>query len=628
VRHKAFAIACFSALMGILVAGALGYYLWHQHNWVPSVDLTHVQSLLVSIVQTQAGILAIALSFSLLYVQISVDAYSLRAAGLLVRQSTFKRMTGYYVLSLVLNGMLALFVGSEPEFLPLLAGAIGAALFVCGLTVLVAYIADMADCITPEAIIREVRRHLHHERIKGEALERAFAGEAPKHWGEDLEDFSITMILTSQAHVSDDLQVLIDIGKRMVSRPDHLAVGAVINGIVDLQHGDLLPQPLPLGSTAEERAARIREGRIARLAVLVYLADALVGIWMTAIRFQDQGTARRLVSAMGELLGHDVLLNFVARTNVLRAAVYELMFRDTSKLEWSYVRRRVIHLLTDRLYGIVNYHWKEPHPNAWGVYELLERIGYDLLREESLDEFGELEVFKGICEFGRYSAAVGDGAMVSEIGFYLKERASRQALNFQDMARLVERMGSSWVRGSPLVKYRDKPFWFLLTQGVVPVVVAYNEQRSGEPGSLPSGANYHYLDALEGIAVACIDSERWYCLEETLEQMNRLVREPEFTPGYAAFCLGEVLKSAVERAESKAIGIWAEAVASRFPGLYFHAKSERARTELERASSSLLGAVDKARASKAVASDPELEGKLTELAERLEQVHAEHRSGK
>lgn len=99
--------------------------LWWYYYWTPDISSQDVQSFLLTLVQTLAGILAIAVSFSLLYVQISVDSYSLRASSLLVQQIEFKALIRNYVLLLLFLSFMSLFVTDHPQWLPPLFGGLG-----------------------------------------------------------------------------------------------------------------------------------------------------------------------------------------------------------------------------------------------------------------------------------------------------------------------------------------------------------------------------------------------------------------------------------------------------------------------------------------------------------------------
>lgn len=635
MKRKVSAIVWWASLVGILVASLLGYWLRERFDWLPNVEAQVVRSLLVGMIQTHVGIWAIAVSFSLLYVQISADVYSPGVARLLVRHRAFRRMTRDYVLILVLDSMMALFVTPKPEFLPLLAGTIGVTAFIYGLAVMVTYIGEVVHYITPDTIIGELRGQISYERIQEEALEKTLSRQGPSGWESQWEGPTIRMPtkVAAQSRVGDEVRILIDIAKRMVRRSDHVAVKAAIDGIVGLKYGNKrLPRPSRLGpnATREEIAAEIEEKELTMGAVLAYLAGALMEVWTTAIQSRDRQTAGMLISAMGKILPSDILYNFVARTNVLQVAIYDQMFQDTGRLDWLDLRLRVIRLLTARL-GSISHDNPMKNPNAWSVYSLLERMGRDLLGEERYDFSGELEIFKGFSILGQYGAAVGDDAIVGEVLRYLPDRAQRGCsetwrrqtyMAEGPMAELVQKMGSRWIRGTRLRKdhVSGKPFLFLLDQGTEQVVVAYNQAIDAASEPYPSHANFRYLDALEEIAIACIEAEQWHWFDATLRRMNRLVMDPKLTPDYAAACFAEVLEAAVKMAEPRAIEVWVGAM-SQFLDRNSDVKSEYGFARV-------LSQARKAQDSGVVAPGSELEARLTSLIERLAKTQAEREGGK
>jgi len=577
VKRKISDLVWRTFLRSVLFAIVLGILLWVRFNWLPNVQVDTVRSLLVSIVQSQASIWAIAVSFSLLYVQISVDAYSLRAARLLVQNTAFVQMTRDYVLSLSINSLMALFVTPQPSLLPLLFGVVGVMLFINGLAVMVKYISYVVHYVTPDAIIHELRARINTEQIQQEALEITLEKQVGGRWVTDPGQITVRMPteVEAQSPASEELRILIDLAKRMVRRWDHIAVKAAIDAIVGSAGYWRQYMPLLPNATAEEienkQAADLAAG-----AVLAYLAGALMEIWTTAIQSEDPITAAMIVTAMRKVLGSNVLDDFVACTNVLEGTVYDRMFEDTNRLGWMDVRRRVISLLTGRLsrssYEELASGPVKEHRNASEVLYLLTRMGRVLLEVDKSDLAdasveSEWDIFRAISVLGVYGAAVGNPSMVSGVSSYLCDLAECyrakpwwHSIGYKQsqMPKLVGEMGRLWVRSDPETGRVDRTFRELL-EGAEQVVAAFNERWKESPFSSP--ANSCYLDALEWIARACVSAEQWPRLQATLSCINRLVTGGDDLPSYATFGFERIIREAIRLAKHGAIDLWAKAVA-------------------------------------------------------------------
>jgi hypothetical protein len=215
----------FQASIGLFAGVALicliGWFLWLYFRWEPSVDLSAIQPFLIGVIQIQAGILAIAISFSLLYLQVSVEAYSLRASKLLVTHKSFQRMIRDYLFILVINCSLAIFAIGQPWFIPILAAILGAGLFIASLFVLIKFIRDVAEFITPETMIQEIFRRYPIQKIHAEGFDKLLPKDLYKVTDpKKLEEMRITIPSISGApdQFGDGMNMLIDISRRMIGQ--------------------------------------------------------------------------------------------------------------------------------------------------------------------------------------------------------------------------------------------------------------------------------------------------------------------------------------------------------------------------------------------------------------------------
>lgn len=615
-----------SILRGIVIACVCGFCLWYGYYWWPDIQIDVVRSLVVGIIQTQAGVWAIAVSFSLLYVQISVEAYSLRAAHLLLEHKAFQRMTGYYVMSLVLNGLMALLVTEQPRFLPAAVGLAAVALFVYGMAVLVTYITSVVNYITPETIIETLRQRMDREQIEKAALKTTISKDVVG---------SVTIRVPTRpigpSSVGEDhMRVLVDIAKRMASRSDHVAVKAAIDGIVNLNPTDSLAMSLEewyerqamYENTEEEIAGKqdkLREkalkAELTEAAMLAYRSAALMEIWTAGTQSRDQVTAGLVVDAVSGILGSDILRNSVGHTNVLRAVVSNQMFEDTSHHRWFDLREQVIHLLTDGLERIKHGDPSVRNRNVSSVTALIAEMGRRLLDDEDRADPAELAIFRAIRVLGRYGAKSGDEHIVQTVCRYLHRRAVnvrfpswRGAVHqSREMADLVQEMGCLWVDRKPVERHVDRTFYELINRASVEIVRAFNEVE--DPRSYPSGANYNYLDALSVLAQACIAAEQWARAEFALRQMNELVTDSEETPRYAAACLMRLLPASIGDVPADAIGLWVGAV--------HRLLDKNGGTAAEYARGHWVEQARQARDTTAVSSSPRIEASVDDLIERL-----------
>lgn len=611
-RKNLLHIILLALFVGVLAVELAVYWLWSYYKWMPDIQASSVQFLLIGIIQTQAGILAIAVSFSLLYVQISVEAYSLRAAQLLIYFSSFQRIVAYYVSALVINSLLALFITPNPAFLPWFAGMIGVTLFVYGLVVLVIYIADVAYYITPEAIVQALRKQIDPEHVRQEALKLSLQ----KSWKEKEKQgqeilISMPIGIAEQSRIGDELRVMIDVAKRMVRQSDHVAVKAVIDGIVCIQESYCIPEPVSLDRKIA--VDQLRRAELANGALLAYLSGILMEIWSAAIQSIDMVTANMLVRAMDKLLKYGALDNSVACTNVLQVAVHDQMFQDTTRLGWLELRQRVICLITDKLSDIAHKDYRGKHPNAWKVFELLEGMGRTLLKEDRKDV--SQIVFRGIAIFGEYGATTGEDAIIDNVGRFLRDLAQQGHVAPRSMADLVSKMGVCWVQGASLGEFRSKPFWYLLKEGVQQAVYLYNQTMAQSHDSYYVPANSSYLDALEEIAKTCVEAQRWDELKYTLEITNSLITDQEHTPSYAAFCLSNVLDVVAKIPQSPGVDVCIGAI-NEFLDRIVATKSKC--DDITRLLSTLQRMLNSE-----ILTDSKLKTKLVRLVERVKQVEFE-----
>lgn len=351
-------------LQGLVLALPLGLASWWLYRWELSISPDAVQSMLFTFIQTTGGILAIAVSFSLLYVQVSVGSYSLRAAGLLIRQKPFQQLIRDYVFALGLFTSLSLIADPMAALMPALPAALGIFAFGYSLFGLVKYIESMVTFMKPEATI--------HSLLEDSGFEYTYANAVDLLKGQSWRDEASGRIIHETIHVPTSVlefsqygsihRILIDFARRMIDQSDHVAVKAVINAIKGAQRWPgggfaligILPvteEKLTSAFSATQIEGSLLDAKIVEGAVIAYLSGALAEIWTYAFNAGDTIAAAYVMSVFKHLIRNDfgaaILRQGLFHTDFLESVLTNLVVAKAMGAEWRDLRHEALRILVE-----------------------------------------------------------------------------------------------------------------------------------------------------------------------------------------------------------------------------------------------------------------------------------------
>lgn len=536
--------AKFAIFSGVIVATVIFacVLLWQIGIWPPfgsqvvsaflayRIEPENIRAILLTLIQTQAGILAIAVSFSLLFVQVSVEAYSLRASRLLIQHPPFIELVKVYIFSLVVLSLLILSLQEDIQPLPLFFGIAGFCLFFYGLYFLVIYIADVTHFITPEAIVNFLSQKFTRAKIEQEAQklidrrkrenESYRARNVAEMQDVDLYNQSrnhrfgidsysgliqVPMGITVRSNVDEDFRVLIDFTKRMIISGDHVAVKAGIDRIPSFQIGYSYWHLTDLGE--EQKLAEYQRIHELEAAQIAFLCGALMELWTTAFRIKDILVADLLIREISSLVGNQILEQRVLNSNLLEVVVRDKLFFDATNLEWFQLRNQIIKIITENLGVIDQSNYQYRHHGAQRVVNILINMAVFVFDEEQFSQSADYHLFKGISMIARYGATAGEGGVIGDVSRYLGRRANKlkqvdkDELSFthrNEMVELIRDMRSRLIEKATEGKFDFKDLWYISSYSVPNLESQYDDLK---PWTLE--------DDLIDVAMECINRGKW-----------------------------------------------------------------------------------------------------------------------
>jgi hypothetical protein len=589
---------------GIAVVIFLFYLFWHYLGWTPSfaMDQAFAQSLVVGIIQIQAGILAIAISFSILYLQVSVEAYSLRASRLLMRHRAFRQMVRDYVFLLSINGLLALFVTDIPPYFPLIIGLVAIGLLLGGIIALLRYIGSIAIFITPEELVKEISRDFTAEVIYKEAMQELYPKDINSYTKLfELQTRMITFPTLDQ--LGDGIKLFVDIARKMIVQGDHMVLRFIVARISGL--GRYFRNVLPplrdvyvhfdesSGSVVIEEDTPSQEERqkeelsqerqiLQNSVYLSYILGGLLHIWDIAVRGNDKASAQTVVTEMGKLLEGQFLYAVVHRTDVLNSAVFNILIRETSKPTWIDMRPSVINMVSNGLdlpsktdLEFRNYHVSsrmDENIYARKVYTFFENVLYFLSKESPRDSQSIGTAFDGMEKIVIYGASSGS-AMIGDFSWFLGSCLDiLTEINTRWLCGVLEQVGVCWLQAaSDGVEVYVKGYPTLFTYGIDRFIAGRFAQLKEEQSTETiESFMIPFYDMLEKLSIECVKRKQYESLELTLDAMydHNLVVFALPDPWYPIACITKSLETAAKEYDKEAVEVWLNVSKSSINILY------------------------------------------------------------
>ena len=517
--------------------------LWWYYYWTPDISSQDVQSFLLTLVQTLAGILAIAVSFSLLYVQISVDSYSLRASSLLVQQIEFKALIRNYVLLLLFLSFMSLFVTDHPQWLPPLFGGLGVISLFSALFSLTRYVEAIANFITPESIINHIVEQIDRDSIRRHAFQ-ILAGNSYRdfHTGKIVyESIRILRFPFNLMHYHDTQRLLVDITRRMIRNSDHIVTRLTMNALMGervfysqskkqlIYSSELLYFNIEDVFTEREI---LRDGITKELldsAIIAYHAGMLTEIWSIALIANDQISASQVLTSFGCLIHeYDPRIGFrreVFSTDIFDAnwgyngIIIDVFFKDSSHPGWKPLRQQLIDILLLPLGVNKKYdeHWPEitegfPILEQLGpLFSLLWEIDRFLLKEDDPDLVLERSVSRGMIQISQLAMKVHKENLLLDTYHWISERhhlgnspAWHKVFHFrsgEEIAKLLEEITLHWFEGIVEGIYSWSGSFHL--EGAIASYFEISQQVAKNEVAV---ADTEYANALTNILIASLDA--------------------------------------------------------------------------------------------------------------------------
>ena len=539
----------------------------------------------MGIIQLQAVLLAVTVSFSLLYLQISAQAYSRQATRLLITQPAFIRMIGDFVFVLVVNSLLALMVSPQPVFFPALAGVFGILLFLYSLVRLADYMRAIAEFITPEAIARETLRTYTPGRLEREAVEQLLpVGAEDAQALEEIGRMEICVPTTGAAfQFGEKMELLIEMGSKMVVQANYTGLQRVLMAVV----GDLgLQKWLSAAAGASRPNQRLSLARASRDlpagaarqpeswqetlrsgARLAYLAGGLNQIWMMCVAKQDPLAAALILSAYNDLLKDQLLAPPLYQTDLLQRVVRDVLLVDTAQPGWQQMQPQVLALISQNLNlsssedleagreGMEDQALlQNPLPFIRLLYARLEEMTQRLLDQPNRSERAFQEVFSALDKTVLYGARVGE-AYVSDFAVFASRSLSEiTEISARQMAELVGQACKLGVRTAAGSANDDRRFEYLLEFGVRRYVSLHWRTLKDAGRDWQIGNVFiPFQDALKAIAIECLHRQNWKYFSQTLGTLVALENENQAYLFHAMACLRAILACSVQRSQGEAI---------------------------------------------------------------------------
>lgn len=568
--------------------------------------INDVLSLHIGILQTVATILAIAGSISLLYIQVSVESYSLRASPLLLKEPYFHRLITRYFLVLLALGILALSTRTVPAWMPAMSGALGLLLLIIAIADLFIFLERIVEIVSPEEIINSTRREfLGWQQLRKEAAEKLL----PYDWEEAYSrDYRPTVKMPASidgwSMFEGPARVLIDVITRMILSGDQQAAKKGIEEIANYSGDDLV---FPLLETPRE-LARYKEA-----AVLAYRSGMLAEIWSVAVRQEDEQSGIMIINAASDLIEGSVLRGSITETDVLKSMFFETLFMGAIDSAWWDARRKVVDFivsdceseverLTRRgylrrqgairhdIFDLCEYEGTTletediPHSmidagistsgpidlHGHGTHQALDLFDTNLghLREILLDGICVVilsdegrrtrqdanlfwRAFMGVTALAKLGVAERNGALLTDISWSIARRISevqhndfwsKEVLSRSAIGELIGCIGTNLIGGISANAPHYKSKYYN------PVLRAINEYwilSSDREYSDTITSDTAFISSIGSLGRECIQAEMWYELEKTIQYIPLLSKEQKSPYDLHSITAGHVVDTLI-----------------------------------------------------------------------------------
>ncbi len=515
---------------------------------------------------------------------------------------------------LVINSVLAIFATKEPWFIPVLAALIGIGLFLSSIFVLLTYIRDIADFITPESMIDEIFNKFPIQTLRAEAREKLL----PKsiHDVTDFEKLAKIRIVTPSIsgipeQFGDGMRILIDISRRMIQQADHSVVQKILDRLTNYSYNymdsyqSLFYDTRDLGANepdnnhnyefdedfvrneltaygveadpvptlhlsfdddkVEQKITEINELRknLDEAAFLAYIAGGLLQIWSACVWSDNKLTALGVINAYKRLFDGKIFEDEIYLTDLLKTVFTQKIFTDTSRPGWQQLRPAVIDIFSDnydfdyrkKRYPVGGIEFRKATANFYDFYhELLKK----LVAENPVDTVSLQIVMEGIDRLMVYAASVGSatiGDFSFMLWFYLPKRVE---IDHRSIANTIQRVGKLWTTAAKSKDVYSKAYSKLMSG----LRSFFNQRlmalKDLESEELLSGYANPFLDSLEFVTVECVKTNQPRILAETLTEMYQIGFYLFPEPWYAIACIDVCLGEAVKKKNITLVTTWLE----------------------------------------------------------------------
>lgn len=575
-----------SAVQGLFWASLVicaGFWaLWYYFpTWQPAVSAAAAQSFLIGIVQVQAGIFAIAASFSVLYLQVSLEAYSLRASDLFLKNEDFPILVRDFIFTLVINSALALWVSDVPEFFPILFSLSGSSFFVASLVILLRYTRQVAESVSPEKIVAEMLTDAPYSKLSAESTE--FLTPPPGNLYKPDLKIEVPGLFGASTQLGPSMKMLVDIARRMIDQFDHAVLNQILNGIT-AQNSQFSfrtpPEPVtendilvyrrnthpeyrrsPLTNEQIQENIRAEKKTLREAAYLAYLIGAFLQMLPAAIRANNKPAAKIILAAIGKVLNGRLFTDSFHKTNILNTVLRDHLLSNLELEGWLDLKLDAIKMVFDCLQLKPFYQPNDFSPGA-SAYDGNDpdRIDHGhalfaffdgLFDKNKMDtELGKkigLLCFDGIHAVTAYEASKGS-PMIGDFALVLGNLGSQPAIHHQTIARSLESIGRWWAVAGSQGKVYTSAYSTLLRQGILEFIRGRIHYLGQTDSQLTMNSLINpFLDSLENIGRECDRYWQSETLEETLQLIYELGKYLLPDPDHAYFCAINILKHPVDR---------------------------------------------------------------------------------
>jgi len=322
-------------------------------NWiiiVSRIDCEDTQGLIIGVIQTLVGALSIAISFSLLFIQVSLGSYSLRSSRIIFEKPFFKILVAISVFGISLLSAIYLLVEDTSDLLPALFAFLTIFIFICLIFLFIFYLISTVFFLTPEDIIKS---QLRYRTKKDICLEGINTIQSIFY-----EERYLKFIEFPSLYFSESMRLLLDFAKKMISTNDHIALAYTVRVILGFEGAKSVPDYLfdskltifPITDNyIKEEKINIGELSVTDIEMGIFynLSTALTYIWDLVIQSNDKISARFIVNAFSDLIrtpSGRIRKSTIDKV-LLHNFYFERLLKDTSSSHWADLHDYVLSVL-------------------------------------------------------------------------------------------------------------------------------------------------------------------------------------------------------------------------------------------------------------------------------------------